>query len=352
MLNLFTDPHLGLSARTNTSASSTKDLDATLFAKAKTITEKYDNLICAGDLFHRSHNREDVIAQGIKISQGCDIVIGGNHDNTSRADDKSSLDIVSKVADSVLMTPVGDVVVHEGLEFDSGETVTIVPHHSNQELFDQAVEEACKSSGDLVILHCNFNNPFVDGIDTALNLTVAQAEQLLQHYDYIVIGHEHNTRWEMNNRLLALGNTHPTGFSDISNKYVWHFDKSKENPWSKTKIWDKATGHMVLEAGDIFELPEEEFLVEEGTVPPGFVDIIGELPAEDMPALANRIGLVWKYWSPYMVRNQVNSVTEKTESLMEEGYQIEDFSAKIMEGLGESPALLTKFKAELEKVGE
>ncbi len=352
MLNLFTDPHLGLAARTNTSASSTKLLDSKISRIAVGITQKYLNLICAGDLFHRSHNREDVIADGIKVAQGCDIVIGGNHDNTSRTDDKSSLDIVAKVADSVLMTAVGQVEVHADLEFDSGEIVTIVPHHSNQELFDQAIEEACKSKGDLVILHCNFNNPFVDGIDTALNLTPAQAEQLLQSYSFIVIGHEHNTRWEMNNRLLALGNTHPTGFSDISNKYVWHFDKTKENPWSKTKIWDKTTGFMCLTASDIFDLPESEFLIEDGATPPSFVDIVGDLPAEDMPALAHRIGLIWKHWNPFMVRNQVNAVTEKTESLMEEGYKIEDFSSKIMDGLQESPELLAKFKSELEKVEE
>ncbi|CAM0014921.1 SbcD-like subunit of palindrome specific endonucl ease [Vibrio phage K379] len=352
MLNLFTDPHLVLGARTNTSASSTKALDDSLFAVADKITSKYDNLICAGDLFHRSHNRESGIAQGIKVSSGCDIVIGGNHDNTNRADDQSSLDIVSKVCDSVLMTEVGKVEVHAALEFDSGETVTIVPHHSSQELFDKAVDLACESKGDLVILHCNFNNPFVDEVDTALNLTIEQADKLLKCYSFIVIGHEHNTRWEMNYRLLALGNTHPTGYSDISNKYVWHFDKSQEKPWSRTKIWDKETGYLSFEAADIYNLPESEFELDEGAVAPQFVDITGDLDAENMPELAHRISLIWDKWKPFMVRNQVNAVKEDTESLMEEGYKIEDFSKKIEEGLGDSPKLLAKFKAELVKVGE
>lgn len=351
MLNLFTDPHIGLGARTNTSSSSTKALDQKLNLVTDQIVNKYSNLICAGDLFHRSHNREDVIEQGIRIASGCDIVLSGNHDETNRVDDRSSMDIVAGVCDSVLGSSQ-KVKVYADLEFESGEKVTVVPHHISQEMFDQAIEEACKYKGDMVILHCNFNNPLTDGIDTALNLTIEQAEALLEHYSYIVIGHEHNPGVEMNGRLIRLGNVHPTSFSDISDKYVWHFDKTAEVHWTKTKIWDKATGYMSLTANEIFDLPEEEFLVEEGTEAPGFVDIIGELPAEDMPALAHRIGLIWKHWNPYMVRNQVNAVTEKTESLMEEGYQIEDFSKKIVEGLKESPELLEKFNAELAKVGE
>lgn len=352
MLNLFTDPHIGLGARTNTSASSTKALDQSLYTKAACIVNKYDNLICAGDLFHRSHNREGVIAQGAKIANECDLMLGGNHDNTNRSDDISSLDVVTKICDSVLTTYVGSVQIHPELEFDSGEVVTMIPHHSSQELFDQAIVRACEYKGDLVILHCNFNNPFVEEVDTALNLTIAQAEKLLKHYSYIVIGHEHMTRWEMNGRLLALGNTHPTGFSDISNKYVWHFDKTKENPWSRTKIWDKSELYIALDAADIFDLPESEFEVAEGVEPPQFVDIQGDLDAENMPELAHRIGLIWDKWSPFMVRNQVNAVTETTESLMEEGYKIEDFSSKIKDGLADSPRLLEKFNAELAKVGE
>ncbi|CAM0043108.1 SbcD-like subunit of palindrome specific endonucl ease [Vibrio phage K120 g1] len=352
MLNLFTDPHIGLGARTNTSATSTKALDHSLYAKAANIVNKYNNLICAGDLFHRSHNREGVIAQGVNIANGCDLMLGGNHDNTNRTDDCSSLDIVSQVCESVMTTPVGRVLGHPNLEFDSGEKVTMIPHHSSQELFDQAIVRACDYSGDLVILHCNFNNPFVDEVDTALNLTIAQAEKLLKHYSYIVIGHEHNTRWEMNHRLLALGNTHPTGFGDISNKYVWHFDKTQENPWSRTKIWDKDYLYVELNASDIFDLPESEFDVNEGVEPPQFVDIVGDLDAEHMPELAHRLGLIWNKWSPFMVRNQVNAVTEATESLMEEGYKIEDFSAKIKDGLVASPKLLAKFNDELAKVEE
>lgn len=352
MLNLFTDPHLCLGARTNTSATSTKVLDECLFSTANKVVGKYDNLICAGDLFHRSHNRESGIAQGIKIADGCDIMIGGNHDNTNRADDQSSLDIVAQVCDSVLMTEVGKVEVHAELAFDSGEVVTIVPHHSSQELFDQAVDLACQSKGDLVILHCNFNNPFVDEVDTALNLTIEQAEKLLKRYSFIVIGHEHNTRWEMNYRLLALGNTHPTGYSDISNKYVWHFDKTKEKPWSRTKLWDKETGYASFDASAIFDLPESEFEIEGDAVAPQFVDITGDLDAENMPELAHRISLIWDKWKPLMVRNQVNAVKEDTESLMEEGYKIEDFSKNIEDGLAESPKLLAKFKTELVKVGE
>lgn len=350
MITFITDPHLGLGARTNTSAKSTVLLDEKISVIATGLVNAHSNVVLAGDLFHRSHNKEKVIAAGIAVASKCDIVLGGNHDNTQRADDQSSMDIVATVCDSVLQVGVGKVEIFPELIFDSGETMTVVPHHSSQELFDKAVEEACKYKGNIVTLHCNFNNPFVDEIETALNLSIEQAEELLKHYDYIVIGHEHNTRWEMNDRLLALGNIHPTGYSDISNKYLWTF--TKEGGFEKELIWDKSTGYMSLSAADIYNLPEEEFELDEDDASPQFVDIVGSIDAENMPDLAHRISLIWDKWQPFMVRNQANAVTETTESLMEEGYKIEDFSSKIRGGLADAPELLEKFNALVCEVGE
>ena len=350
MLSFFTDPHLAVGARTNTSSKSSQALDFKLNQVAFECATRCNNTIMAGDLFHRSHNREGVIAAGIAIANLCDLVVGGNHDSTSRADDKSSMDILAEVCESVLTTQTGQVGIHAELEFESGEVVTVIPHHSSQDLFDQAVVQACKFKGDIVILHCSYNNPFVDDIDTALNLTPEQAVELLKHYSYIVIGHEHNTRKELEGRLIALGNTHPTSFSDISNKYFWTF--TKEGGFERERIWDKSVGYISLDAADIYNLPEEEFNIEDGATSPSFVDIVGDLDAEFMPELSHKIGLIWSKWSPYMVRNQVNAVVESTESLMEEGYKIEDFSTKIRDGLVEAPEMLALFNEKVEKVGE
>ena len=356
MLNLFTDTHLGAEPRTNTSSSSGKQLGAKINEVAIALAHQYggegNKLIHVGDLFHRSHNKESVIAKGIEVASLCDILIGGNHDDTNRADDQSSMDLITPICDSVLTAPTGEVQIHYALEFSSGEVVTAIPHHSSQELFDKAVAQACAGDmKDLVLLHCNFNNPFVEDIDAALNLTPEQAESLLRHYRYIVIGHEHPHRWEMGGRLLALGNTHPTSFSDISNKYVWHYDRTKENPWSRTKIWDMEENYLQLDAAEIYNLPESEFVIEEGVKAPEFVDITGNLDAEFMPELAGRIAMIWEKWKPYMVRNQVNAITEDTQSLMEEGYHIEDFSKKIRDGLAEAPEMLKLFNEKMVTVG-
>lgn len=350
MITFFTDPHIGLGARTNTSSKSSPALDTKLTSVATAIALTTGNKVLAGDLFHRSHNREGVIAAGINIANNCDIVVGGNHDFTNRTDDKSSMDILAEVCDSVLMTQTGQVTIHPDLEFDSGEKLTVIPHHSSQDLFDKAVIEACKFKRNIVVLHCNYNNPFVEEIDTALNLTPEQATELLKHYDYIVIGHEHNHRWEMDGRLLALGNTHPTGFSDISNKYVWSF--TVEDGFTKNLIWNKEDNYATFAASEIYDLPESEFDIVEGAIAPQFVDITGALEAENMPALSHKIALIWEKWSPFMVRNQVNAVTETSESLMEEGYKIEDFTSKIREGLSEAPEMLALFNAKVEKAGE
>lgn len=355
MINLFTDPHLGADPKTNTSASSGKALSTKVSQVALGLAEQYKgtNLIMAGDLFHKSHNKESTIAEGIALANACSIVVGGNHDSTSRADDKSSLELIASICPSILSADIAKPEIHFGLEFDSGEVVTVIPHQANQEFFDKAVVMACKGEmKDLVILHCNYNNPFTDGVDTALNLSPDQAEQLLKYYRYIVIGHEHTPRRELEGRLVALGNTFPTSFSDLSNKYVWHYDNTKADPWSRTQVWDKETYFLKLDAAEIYNLPESEFELEEDSIAPQFVDIYGQLDAEHMPELAARIAMIWDKWQPFMVRNDVNVRLEETTSLMEEGYRIEDFTSRIRDGLVDAPDMLALFNEKLAKVGE
>lgn len=343
MLNFFTDPHLGLAARTNTSSTSTKRLDGQLMQSALSCCKYKTNVVCAGDLFHRSHNSESVISQGMAIANMCDIVVGGNHDDTNRDDKLSSLDILNEVCDSVLMSATGGITIYPDLEFESGEKLTVIPHHASQDLFNQAVVKACEYSGDIVVLHCNFNNPFTDDIDTALNLTTEYASELLNHYKFIVIGHEHNHRWEMNGRLLALGNTHPTSFSDLSDKYSWEYENGE---WKKTLVWSKAEHYLTVAASELIECDVEP----DNSIQ--FVDITGDLDADLMPELADKIAQIWEKWNPFMVRNQVGVVKEQTESLMEEGYKIEDFSSKIKDGLSSAPELLAKFNKLEAEVGD
>jgi DNA repair exonuclease SbcCD nuclease subunit len=344
MLKLITDPHLGYGARTNTSAKSSVVLDAKLYQTAKQLVAGDEEILLCGDLFHRSHNKENIIAQGIDIASKCLAVVGGNHDFTNRADDKSSMDIVKEVTGNIIMAEVGKVFVSEVITSKGGETFVVIPHHSSQDLFDLAVDKACGSMADLMVLHCNFNNPFVEDIDTALNLTIEQANKLLLSYRYIVIGHEHNTRKELGGRLLALGNTHPTSFSDISDKYSWTFTKAEG--FARTLIWSKEEHYTSLSAEDFLSFDDEDF--ELGALQ--FLDITGELDAELMPELARKVGVFWDKVEPLMVRNRVNVVAEDAMATMEEGYKIEDFIKMLREGLTEAPQMLELFDTTVELV--
>jgi DNA repair exonuclease SbcCD nuclease subunit len=225
-LTIFTDPHLGTSRAAHTTRSSAAALQQELYNQAMHIVETAEHpIMCVGDLFDKAFNPERVLLQGFNVASRCWMTLAGNHDMTNRVGTVTSLDALAEMGVPVCRAP--DLT---NPYFEARDSIYMVPHHASQAVFIDACFNAAahaanerEGKASFLFLHCNYDFSLaVD--DNTLNLPADIAERLLNAFDFIFIGHEHNRSRHQDGRVVALGNTHPTSFHDISDKYTYTLD--------------------------------------------------------------------------------------------------------------------------------
>lgn len=296
----FSDPHLGVVRNSHTTVASRQRLRQKVFdTVARRVQGDGTPAICLGDLFDTSDNDEATILQGYNIVNRCKVVLAGNHDLPNREGKLSSVQLLAEIfPDRIVINDVGSYGCRAYLEGSKGAEVLImaVPHCSSQALFEASLDEATNDarvdaslaekagralSPRFLCLHCNYGSNFIQN-DASLNLTRERAEQLLEVFDYVLLGHEHMPRRLHGGRLIILGNTHPTSFSDLSDKFVWEFNGSGFIP-HETWSMDDGYRRINIAQGGI-DVPES---VE-------FVEVAGTAEPEDMPRIAQEIAQLWK----------------------------------------------------------
>ena len=247
----FSDPHIGTKRTAHTTRESSKRLSEAL-TEAGVRLSKLPNAICGGDLFDTSFNSEADVVNGFLVASNCLAVLSGNHDETNREGTVTSLKLLEDVGCPIvrskdLSSPHFDII---------DDTIYMVPHHASQELFEEALEQCIShrskystSKPAVMVLHCNYDAPFATD-DSTLNLTSEDAEVLLDSFDYVFLGHEHTPKQFYDGRLVLMGNTHPTSFSDISDKYYYKVTIGEEIKVEKVKVWDVAEGFKEITFGE------------------------------------------------------------------------------------------------------
>ena len=354
ILRFFTDPHIGKELKANTTPSSRTLLSQqlTLHAlQAATMPhpegKSVEATVCGGDLFDTDTNPEHILLAGAKVAQKCTVVLGGNHDVVNIKGRESSLSALAELTeDERFIMPPGPGKVKTDIRVFGDVMLFTVPHHARQQEFEQALEQARRQADDseaerkLLLVHCNYNLTFEAG-ENDLNLTDAKARQLLQVFDYIVMGHDHRPRWECDDRLLVLGNTHPTSFSDLGEKYVWLYD-SESNTWHREV--NAADALMVVKASDLIDDWKLERM--EAYAAPEWIDIVGELPPEAAADLAKAIRQLWKE-NEYLYAVRASKVLFRAEG--ESNEAVSEAAQKTLieiveEQLAGSPDLLVLFR--------
>lgn len=311
MLTIFSDPHLGCNRNSHTTPASRERLKQALFDQARGIApftlETFSNVVCLGDLYDTFWSDAKSFKQGLDIYQNLDICLVGNHDFSQRANATSALELCHNIVENKWDDPsVSSIQSHP----TDGFYIQYINHKMTQDLFDESLEKV-RAIGGLLFLHCNYDNGLAKD-EASLNLTREQAEFLLTKVDKIFIGHEHISRTDFDGRLIITGNTHPTSFSDISDKYVWKVDNDLNV--TKELIWDAKKGYLKFDYKSLFEdiyLDGYQFL-----------EITGQAEASELPKIARAISNLWKtYPDALMIKNavtcskQVVEATKTTEKL-------------------------------------
>lgn len=273
---IFTDPHDGLRRTANTTpASSIKLREAVHEQLARVIEMPADHRICGGDWFDTYSNDEEVIAKTLPLLAKVDLINSGNHDLINIKGKMGSLGLAKEILSDlegakcdIPMNDVGksDFFVNTYFTGSVEHTFYTIPHCSTQELFESALDKAEKeataskaSKGGkyYLLLHCNYNSNFAQARQTDLNLTKFRTSELIESFDYIILGHEHIPRDDFQGRLIVLGNTHPTSFADISDKRIMTITDSGVK---FTDIWYKSHNYLEVDWKNIEESYDQQFI--------------------------------------------------------------------------------------------
>lgn len=341
---VFTDPHLGKNLVSHTTLDSRRRLRDGIYYHNRGLVDRFPHAIkaCLGDLFDRFTNPEDVIWQGMRLADLVDYIMAGNHDLVNDRGRLGTLQLMDKARPGVIqLTPFGEA---RGFLHDvrPGVSFLFIPHHSTDALFHESLVAAenwvrGKAAGTTAYLcvHCNYDSGFATD-DTALSLSRKQAKQLLDAgFDYILVGHDHHPREDFDGRVVILGNTHPTGFGDITDKRVLLIRPDGRHEFHT--VWYRNIGYLHIEVNDLLA-PEVEFQ------PNGvqFVEITGEIEAGRVMDLARAVRKLWQGGLPLAVRNRVEVIKAGSGDLLA-GHDFHQLDMQIRAELIRRPELVELF---------
>lgn len=297
MINFSSDYHIGTNLSTHTTHASRAALKDALFNQAMKVTDQPGSHYIGGDLVNSYKNDESTIHQALTILSRVTSCLMGNHDVTNRADSLGTMELLEPVVDMV--PAVMNQCVPQ--EFDEGEVfITMVPHTNTQGMFETTLyglgnKAMARRETQILVLHCNYELPW-ESNETTLNLTEEMAKKLLEVYDLILIGHEHNHRKALGGRVILMGNIHPTNFGDISDKYRWEFE---DGVLSKVLVWSKDDHYIEIEPFSDDEIDKDI----------QFIKVIGNVDAADYPKYCRWLADLWKANDQcYAIRNAVEII--------------------------------------------
>lgn len=334
MIQIYSDPHQGLNLASNTTPASRKALREFIALNTATVIDDFDDsdiILCAGDFYHTYKNSEEDIYSSMWSASKTSKILTGNHDVVNIRGAKGSLDLIASMFDShVVPCRFGKVsyqVLPATFPPTPNHSIYMVPHHSNQELFVEALDAVAESAKTcdkaILVTHCNYDSPFIKD-DVTLNMSSRKAQELLKSFEYIFLGHEHNPRTDHDDRVIVVGSPHPTGFGDISDKYIVTIDEQFNTPIRK-QVWSKSKHYLEC---DYSELPE---LL---TADHQWVKLTGTVVPSQIHELASTIRLGWKLFSPFAIKSEVEILTgdsfatSQTESTVERINEIIEMELK------------------------
>lgn len=262
---IFTDPHLGTSRSAHTSRSSSELLRKRLYSEAMKLAS-LENSICVGDLFDSSTNNEETLLQGFNVANLCKYVLAGNHDEDNIVNRVTTLRAIQSLGvKSVVASPD---LSHPSCHIDGG--LAFVPHQLSQSLFLDSLDMVMRRApqGSVLFLHCNYSFEMNNQSTATLNLPEDIAKQLLSKFNYIFLGHEHGQKEHLDGRVVIVGNTFPTSFSDISSKRYVELSKNLEVVKS-VPTFEVETGLLSINVNSLPKVSDVQAA--------SFVDVTGQL---------------------------------------------------------------------------
>lgn len=196
------------------------------------------------------------------------------------------------------------------------DSIYVIPHCVNQAQFDLELSRV-PDGMQYLLLHCNFDSPFAEHADHSLNLSRAQAEEVIAKGTTIVLGHEHHQRTLLQGRVLIPGNQFPTSIADCVTPEGRQVEEKqclvlRESEVSRVTTWQR-TGEFGFRQWDVNEPLDP--------AQSGFVRVVGDIEADGAAEALRKISRLRQASSAFVISNAVR--------VRNTGHEIEDVLAGV-----------------------
>jgi metallophosphoesterase superfamily enzyme len=214
---VINDLHLGVNRTGGTTQSSLAELRAYTQRCYSDLLGNQKRVIINGDMFDTYQvPTSELLTAYVTTARWLETtgeslhLIPGNHDLAKNSVNLSSFEFLAQL----LVARYPDKVKYcQGAHWiDESQGLFSVSHVPNQDLFDHHLANLPQGVKTL-LLHCNYDNVFACDADHSLNLSRATAKELTKTMT-IVMGHEHQGRTSLGDKVVVVGNQFPTSVSD------------------------------------------------------------------------------------------------------------------------------------------
>jgi DNA repair exonuclease SbcCD nuclease subunit len=223
------------------------------------------------------------------LAKGHDLYLPpGNHDLSKTTTTMSSFQFLCKLLESHpnmhIMDEPGEIEV-------AGQRGWVIPHVTNQDLFDIALSEVPPGIKYL-FLHCNYDNKFAMVSDHSLNLSAEQARNL--KVERIILGHEHQRNEHQAGKVLVVGNQIPTSIADcLGNDAKYMLRITDKIEW--LPVWERSGSFERVDWKDAKSVsPDAQF-----------IRVEGEASTIDAAAVASAISKLRSTHNAFVITNAV-----------------------------------------------
>lgn len=219
---VISDLHLGVQRVAGTTPASAEQLRMWAHTKLDNLLDLGRRVIVNGDFFDSYLvPTSDLLQAFLTLTEWLNAggeklwLIPGNHDLSKNSSNLSSFTLMARLLVAQFPDKVSYLV--GGNWVDEEEGIYAISHVANQDLFDVALE-AIPQNAKYCLLHCNFDSTFAGQSDHSLSLDRDVAKALVKRGVTLILGHEHQGRTLMNDKVVIVGNQFPTSISDCLKK--------------------------------------------------------------------------------------------------------------------------------------
>lgn len=288
--------------------------------------------IQVGDLFDSYSVSNNDLSRAVKLVEGVNAVLKGNHDhahnsyNVSAVEDLKGFTCARVITEPYVLRATGD-----------NSRIHFIPYMPTQELFLKELDDLKPVTGkvNILVLHTNMYGAGLSASEVENNLTEDRATALCKQFDLVVSGHEHNG--SVKHGVHMVGSLFPYSFGDISSKYALVFDTDTKTV-TKELVWNAGTGYD--------SVSPEEFLKIKLSTKLDFIEIIGDVPSTGILPLVKHMSRLLSGSTVSSIKNNVKVLRNQEAS--ESELKVQDWEAFVRGQLTEEQfALFQNIKGAL-----